>query len=281
MESNLNLDRNLDDLGRSLFRVRLELSYDGTDFCGWQSQLVHKNKKSLQTILQAALSKICKEPVHLVSSGRTDAGVHALAQNVHFTTTRDPRTIPLLLALRTLLPPSIVVRRAWLVPREFCANTSAKAKTYRYYIYNDRAPSPMLGRYSYWYQQQLDLSRLQALANEIIGTHDFKVFQSCGGTPPKSSRRRVFKAEWRQPKQKLFVFEITGNGFLRQMIRNLVSTQLDLLARNLGPNEIHRLLESQNRRLIGKPAPPQGLLLSRVYYPKHLIARSEELIGFS
>jgi tRNA pseudouridine38-40 synthase len=252
------------------------VSYDGTQFCGWQSQLIHKNKTSIQATLQNALTRIYKEPVHLVASGRTDSGVHASAQNVHFYLNSDPRRLPLLLALRTLLPPTICVRGAWLVPSEFCANKSAIAKTYRYYILNDNFPSALLARFSYWYKKQpLDIEVLQAYANLLVGRHDFKTFQSAGGTPPKTSHRRIYKAQWSQPKPNLFIFEITGNGFLRQMIRNLVATQINLHEKGHPPAEILRLLEQKNRRLIGKPAPPMGLFLSRVFYPNNLLQKGD------
>lgn len=256
------------------FRVRLLISYDGTQFCGWQTQLIHKNKTSLQTQLETVLSRIYKEPISCVASGRTDAGVHATAQNVHFNLSKDPRSLPLLLALRTLLPPTISVRRAWIVPPHFSAISSAVAKTYRYYILNDAVPSAILHRFTYWYPHPLNAEKLQKFADQLVGRHDFKSFQSASGRPPKTTHRRVYRAQWTNPKDNLFIFEISGNGFLRQMIRNLVSTQLTLYKQNQDPSEMQRLLAQKNRRMIGKPAPPMGLFLAKVHYPKSLLDES-------
>ncbi len=257
------------------YRVRLLLSYDGTQFCGWQSQLIHKNKLSVQTHLESALARIYKETIMCVASGRTDAGVHATAQNVHFTLTKDPRTIPLILALRTLLPPTISVRKAWIVPPHFSAISSAAAKTYRYYIFNEQTPSAIMHRFTYWYPYPLRAEELQKFADQLVGHHDFKSFQSAGGRPPKTSHRRIYKAQWTNPKENLFIFEISGNGFLRQMIRNIVSTQLDLYKKDFPPTELQRILAQKDRRVIGKPAPPSGLFLARVHYPKTLLEQSE------
>lgn len=257
------------------YRVRLLLSYDGSNFCGWQSQLVHKNMSSVQTTLEKALTKIYKEPIHCVASGRTDAGVHALAQNVHFTVTQDPQRVPLLLALRTLLPPTISVKKAWLVPPEFSANTSAFAKTYRYYLWTDDSPSAIHWRFTCWYPHQLSVFQLQKYADKLIGWHDFKSFQSMGGRPPKTTVRRIYRARWTQPQKNLFVFEITGSGFLRQMIRNLVATQLKLYQKQAPANELVRILAAKDRSLIGKPAAPNGLFLARVHYPRSLLMASQ------
>lgn len=259
------------------FRVRLRLSYDGSDFCGWQSQGVYKNLTSLQTTLEKALSKIFKETIHCVAASRTDAGVHALDQNIHFTTTKDPRSIPLLLALRTLLPPSMSVKDAWLVPISFHANASAYAKTYRYFLWNDQSPSAIHWRFTNWHPHSLDLDHLQSLANTLVGEHDFKTFQSASGRPPKTTVRNIYRARWTRPQKHLIVFEITGNGFLRQMIRNLVGTQLQLAAKSAPADELTRLLSERNRQLIGRPSPPSGLFLARVHYPKHLLRECQPL----
>lgn len=259
------------------FRVRLRIAYDGSSFCGWQSQLVYKNLVSLQTVLERALSKIYKEPIHCVAASRTDSGVHAIDQNVHFSVSKDPQTIPLVEALRTLLPPTISAKRAWVVSSDFHANRSAYAKTYRYYVWNDETPSPIHCRFTLWYPRPLNLRRLQSYSKVLIGEHDFQTFQSVGGRPPKSSVRKIYRARWTQPHKNLFVFEITGNGFLRQMIRNLVGTQLRLQEKKEPAEALTRLLSMTNRRMIGRPARPSGLFLSRVHYPRHVISSQQSV----
>lgn len=252
-------------------RVRLLLSYEGSRYCGWQSQSEYKNKNSIQNILESALTQIYKEPISCAVAGRTDAGAHAYSQNIHFDVSGDPKRVPLLLALRTLLPFDICARKAWIVPLQFSAHSSAVAKTYRYFIINSEFPAAIGWRYLYWYPHTLDLEKLQTFANLIVGRHDFKSFQSSSGRPPKTSVRKIYRAQWSQPKKNLFVFEITGNGFLTQMVRNLVSCQLELHKKNKTTEDFQDIFKSQNRRLIGKPAPSSGLFLTKVYYPKSLL----------
>jgi tRNA pseudouridine38-40 synthase len=259
------------------YRVRLLISYEGTNYCGWQSQLVHITKNSIQNILETALSKIFKEKITCTAAGRTDAGAHATSQNVHFEVSRDPRSIPILLALRTELPFSICARKAWLAPKNFSALSSARAKTYRYYVLNSESRSALNWRTTYWHPHPLNLVTLQAYAEQIIGRHDFKSFQSANGRPPKSSIRTIYKAQWLNPKKNILVFEITGNGFLTQMVRNLVGCQLDLHRKNKPPEELLRLLKAYDRKAIGKPAPASGLFLTKVHYPKTKLEQLEPL----
>lgn len=259
------------------YRVRLLVNYEGTDFCGWQSQGPIRNKPSVQALLEAALSKIYKQPLHCVAAGRTDAGVHASGQNVHFTLPQDPRKVPLCLALRTLLPPTIVVKKAWITPLLFSALGSARAKTYRYYLFNSPSPSALTWRYTLWYPKPVQDDLLTNYAQTLVGTHDFKTFQSSGGRPPQSSVRHIYHAHWKRLKPDLLVFEITGNGFLRQMIRNLVSTQLQLQEKRERAQALKELMTAQSRFVIGKPAVPSGLFLSKVHYPPHLLSQSLEI----
>lgn len=258
------------------YRIRLLLSYDGSPYCGWQSQLQHKNKNSVQAILEKVLEKIYKEPITCVAAGRTDAGAHAMKQNIHFNLSKDPRKIPLLLALRTLLPPNIVVQQAWIVPLTFSAISSAKAKTYRYHIVNSDFPSALNWQQTYWYPHHLNIEKLNLFAQEILGRHNFKSFQSSSGRPPKSSFRRIYRAQWFNPSKNNYYFEITGNGFLTQMVRNLVGCQLDLLKKNANIEEFRKILLSENRRLVGRPAPASGLFLYKVHYPKQALSQCED-----
>jgi tRNA pseudouridine38-40 synthase len=259
------------------FRVRLLLSYDGTQYCGWQSQSNYKNKLSIQILLQRALEKIYKESIICVASGRTDSGAHAMGQNVHFNLSKDPTRVPLLLALRTLLPPAIVARKAWLAPNNFSAISSALAKTYKYKIVNSKFPSALRYSQSCWYPHDLDLAQLNEFSQIILGRHNFKSFQSSSGRPPKSSFRRIYKVGWSRTFNNTFCFSITGNGFLTQMVRNLVACQLVLLRSGGGVEDFKRILSGENRRLIGKPAPASGLFLYRVYYPKDILQKCKEI----
>lgn len=246
------------------YRVRLTLSYDGTDFCGWQKQ-PQGHKPSVQESLEIALSQIFKTPVQCVASGRTDAGVHALAQIIHFDIERDPSSIHLVRALRALLPPSMVVVKSEIVNPRFHSLLSAKAKTYRYVISTKPTSPVFMERFCHWYPHRFDFSALQSLAQVLEGTHDFKSFQSVG-TPVPTTTRRIFRARWVQIRPHLFHFEITGTGFLKQMVRNIVGTQLFYMQKGFGPSDLIQLIDAKDRTKAAYTAPAKGLFLVKVYY---------------
>lgn len=252
-------------------KIKLIISYDGTDFCGWQKQKDHihgPEKPSLQETVEKALKKVLNQEVDLSASGRTDAGVHALAQVAHFSTdSKLPKD--LCWATRSYLPPSVVVKSAWLAPKEFHATLSATHKTYRYWIWNAQRPSALMARYSNWIRTPLDLKYLNEQAQFLVKNQDFKSFQSTG-TPVKTTVREVYKAEWLQRRNNLVEFRITGNGFLKQMVRNIAGTQLDLLLKGHPIEKIEEILAAKDRQQALTTAPAQGLFLSRVYYPRVL-----------
>jgi tRNA pseudouridine38-40 synthase len=260
-------------------RVKFIVSYDGTDFCGWQKQREHacaSPKPSIQETIEQGLVKIFNEPIRLFASGRTDSGVHAQAQVCHFDTSRTSLPKDLSWALRSKLPASIVIKKAWVAPEDFHATLSAVRKTYRYWIWNSPTPTAMLARYSYWIRQPLDLEYLQSVADKLVGNQDFKSFQSVG-TSVKHTVREVYSARWTQKKGSLIQFEVTGSGFLKQMVRNLVGTQVDLFLRQQSPEKIQEILAAQDRRVAGPTSPPQGLFLWKVYYPKELDNRCRQI----
>lgn len=252
-------------------KIKLIVSYDGTDFCGWQKQKDHAHgpdKPSLQETMEKALQKIFNHEMDISASGRTDAGVHALAQVVHFSTDRKlPQD--LCWALRSYLPPSIVVKSAWAAPKEFHSTLSATHKTYRYWVWNAQRPSALLARYSNWVRTPLDLQYLNTQAHFLKKNQDFKSFQSVG-TPVKTTVREVFEAKWVERRKNLVEFQITGNGFLKQMVRNIAGTQLDLFLKGHPIEKIEEILAARDRQQALTTAPPQGLFLSRVYYPRIL-----------
>lgn len=246
------------------FRVKLIVSYDGTDFCGWQKQ-TQSLKPSIQATLEAGVSKILKEPISCTASGRTDAGVHAYAQVVHFDTTKNPDKINLAKALRAMLPETIVVKSSTLVPLEFHSLFSAKAKTYRYVISTNSTGPAFLNRFCHWYPFKFNFNHLQNLAQVLEGTHNFKSFQSVG-TPVPNTVRTIFKSRWIQKSPNIYYFEITGNGFLKQMVRNIVGTQLYFMQKNRSPAELKLLIEAKDRKLAAYTASPKGLFLLKVFY---------------
>ncbi len=257
------------------FRLKLKIAYDGTDFCGWQKQnssTYGKAVSSVQEQLESAISKLFHQPIQCNSSGRTDAGVHALAQIVHCDVPRDPRGIKFAWALKSSLPTSIAVKKVWLAPDDFHSLFSCEAKTYRYVVHTGPTPPVFLNRYCLWYPHKFDLERLNRISKLIEGTHDFKCFQS-RGTELASTVRTVFKAKWTQKSKYLYHFEITGDGFLKQMVRNIVGTQFLFCKDSIEPGEIINLIKMQDRTLAGWTAAPQGLFLKKVYYSQELDKR--------
>lgn len=255
----------------SMTKVRLTVAYDGTGFCGWQKQK-QEGQISVAFMIEKALEKVFNEKIVLFASGRTDAGVHALNQVCHFSTQRkiDPaKKWDICWALNSHLPSSIVVKKAWIAPEEFHATLSATHKTYRYIIRNNPRPSAHLSRYAEWVRKPLDLEHLQKSSRFLLGNHDFKSFQSVG-TPIVDTVREIYQADWSWRRPGILQFEITGSGFLKQMVRNIVGTSLMLERRQENPNKMKEIIDLKDRRQAGPPAPAQGLYLLRVYYPQDL-----------
>lgn len=248
-------------------RVRLLLSYDGTPFNGWQRQ--PSGKPTVQGELERALSQILDEPITVHGSGRTDAGAHALGQVAHFDTTKNPRNYSLRHALESLTPSEIAIRQTLLAPKDFHSRASATSKTYRYLILNRTVPSPFRHNHTFWCQRPLKLKTLNELSRPLLGEKDFRCFQSVG-TPVATTVRTIHQAEWVQLSGGLLEFTITGTGFLKQMVRNIVGTIIDLYFQEASPDQMVELLLSKNRTLAGTTAPSKGLYLHQVYYPKIL-----------
>lgn len=251
----------------SKYRLRLLLAYEGTQFSGWQVQA--QGEKTIQGELEKALSRIFTEPIHIVGAGRTDAGVHAFGQQAHCDLPRDPKQYELKESLQQMTSPAIFIRKLWLAPREFHALHSAEKKTYRYTIYNHPHPHPFRYRHMTWIRQKLDLDHLHATTRYLLGEKDFKSFQNMG-TEVQSTIREIYKAEWKEVKPGVLTLTLSGNGFLKQMIRNIVGTQIDLAIKGKSPEIMEKIIEAQDRQQAMATAPPEGLYLARVFYPKKL-----------
>jgi tRNA pseudouridine38-40 synthase len=257
---------------------RMLISYDGTDYCGWQKQGEHAfgpDKPSLQETLEIALQKILNEPIDLCASGRTDAGVHAIAQQANFFCER-PLPKDLCWALKAKLPASIAAKKVWLAPQEFHSTLSARAKTYRYWVWNDQRATALLARYSWWVRNPLDIEKLNHMSQFLLGRQDFASFRSMG-TPVKHTIREIYRAQWTWKNRNLLQFEITGNGFMKQMVRNIVGTLVEADLKGQESSRIREILAKKDRKAAGATAPPQGLFLKKVYYPKDLDNRCRQL----
>jgi tRNA pseudouridine38-40 synthase len=245
-------------------RLRLDLAYDGTDFAGWQLQ---PGRRTVQGVLEDALSKIDGgSTVRVRGAGRTDAGVHALAQvaDCDVATEREDRDVQH--ALVRLLPPDVRPRAVRTVAATFDARRQALAKTYAYTCDVTRWGDPFLARYALHVGRPLDLDRVRRALDRLPGRRDWSSF-SAAGASGIDRVRRLDRAELvlEGPDRVRLVF--TGEGFFRHMVRNLVGTILEVERGRLEVDDVDRILAAQDRALAGETAPPHGLCLVEVALP--------------
>ncbi len=248
-------------------KVKIELSYDGAEFSGWQKQ--NQGQVTVQATLEAALSQIFDQSVSVVGSGRTDAGVHAIGQVAHFLAPKELSRYKLDWALQRLTPMSLTIKKMWLAPDEFHARFSSKRKIYKYYILNSKTPSALKARYVTWIPQPLDMNHLNLTSQHLLGRHDFKSFQN-KGSDVSHTVRTLTRVEWRKVRPYLLEFTIEGDGFLKQMVRNIVGTLVDLNIKQASQDELLKILQKKDRSFTKWTAPPQGLYLYKVYYSRVL-----------
>jgi len=247
--------------------VKLLLAYDGSDFSGWQ---VQPDVATIQGTLASAIGRLTGEKVSLQGSGRTDAGVHALAQVANFPTASSIPLAHLVQALNHLLPATIRVLEAEEVPPEFHARKSARAKTYRYRMYRAPICPPFLARYVWHYPFPMDEPALEQAAQKVIGEHDFRSFAAVDPELGRedanpSSVRRIFRSNWTRMGDEL-VYNVEGNGFLHHMVRNLVGTFVLVGKGTLRPDDVSVILAERSRSAAGATAPANGLYLVKVEY---------------
>jgi tRNA pseudouridine38-40 synthase len=256
----------------------LILSYDGADFAGWQ---VQPGRATIQGALASAIGRLTGENVLPQGSGRTDAGVHALAQVASFPSASAIPCENWTRALNHLLPPSIRVLETSAVPPEFHARKSTRAKTYSYRIFRGDVCPPFLARYRWHYPYPLDESALSAAATLVVGKHDFTSFaavdperlqrmaspENAEAPSPTSNVRTIFSSHWtRNPSDDDLIYTVRGDGFLHHMVRNLVGTFLLVGKGTLSADDLRRILHARDRAAAGPTAPPSGLFLVAVEY---------------
>jgi tRNA pseudouridine38-40 synthase len=247
--------------------IKLMLSYDGHDFSGWQ---VQPDRATVQGTLATCIGRLTGENVLPQGSGRTDAGVHALAQVASFCTASKIPMENLLVALNDLLPSSIRVLETSEAAADFHARKSARGKTYRYRMYRGAICPPFLARYVWHYPYPLDERSMKNAATMVTGEHDFTSFaavdpQRGHEEEGKSAVRTIFSSEWQRCGDEL-VYTVRGTGFLHHMVRNLVGTFLLVGKGTLRPETIRTILEGRDRALAGATAPAHGLYLVAVEY---------------
>ena len=242
--------------------IKLLIEYDGTNYQGWQ---VQPKGPTIQGILEEKLGLLTGESIRLVGSGRTDAGVHALGQVAHFKTQSQMDARSIQRALNSLLPSDIVIQKIEEVEEDFHARKHSKSKVYEYRILNRNLRSPFHHGYAWHIPQRLDVKEMGKATQGLIGEHDFSSFRSVG-TPTRTAIRRVIRAEWKRGRDGLIRFEIEANGFLKQMVRAIVGTLVEVGKGKMSAMEFQKVLESKERKKAGPTAPAHGLFLKEVKY---------------
>ncbi len=240
---------------------RLVIRYDGRPFCGWQRQ---KNGLSVQECIETVCEEICSSRCTAHGAGRTDAGVHAAGQvaSVRVPTELPPRKIRK--ALNSLLPPEIRIASVRRAPFDFHASTDAISKSYRYLLLTGPVRSPFAPFYAAWTPFKLSVAPMREAAGLLVGRHDFRSFQASGSSV-RTTEREVLALDVRRGGG-LVSIVASADGFLRQMVRIIVGTLIEVGRGKLDPDEVGRILQERDRRLAGPTAPAGGLTLMRVEY---------------
>ena len=242
--------------------IKLTIEYDGKEFNGWQKQ---PNKLNIQGTIEKAIERITGENVELMASGRTDRGVHALGQVANFKTNSELPIEKFPIAINSNMTSAIKIKNAEEVDENFHSRLSCKRKTYRYVINNSKYGSSIYRNLETHIPQKLDIEKMKEAVKYFEGEHDFKAFKS-SGTSSKSSVRTIYKAEVIKKEGERIWIELTGNGFLYNMVRIIAGTLVDVGEKKIEPKEIEEIIKSKNRQMAGKTLAPQGLFLVNVEY---------------
>ena len=241
--------------------IKLTIEYDGKDFNGWQKQ---PNKLNIQGTIEQAISRITGEEIKLDASGRTDAGVHSLGQVANFKTTSNLPIEKFPIAINANLKQSIRIISAEEVEERFHSRLTCKKKTYRYVINNSLYGTAIYRNLEYHVPQKLDVKKMQEAAKYFEGEHDFKAFKA-SGTSSKSSVRKIYNAIVYKEGDKINI-ELTGNGFLYNMVRIISGTLVEVGMGKIMPEEILKIILEGKRENAGKTLPAHGLYLVKVEY---------------
>ncbi|MBQ2091046.1 MAG: tRNA pseudouridine(38-40) synthase TruA [Bacteroidales bacterium] len=256
-----------------VMRYSVTLSYDGSGFSGWQIQ---PNAVSVQEALERALSLALREPVSVTGAGRTDAGVNAIGYVAHFDASQPFREEELSCKLNAILPVSVIIHEVKIVPEDFHARFDARLRRYNYFIH--RRKDPFAGKYSYLYTYPLDVDAMNMACQYLLGEHDFSCFEKSGGNS-KTSICTISEAFWKPytpahagimeypcKDGDYLVFTVSANRFLRNMVRAIVGTLLDIGRGRYPVSHMQEVLTSGNRSAAGESVPGHALFLSKVEY---------------
>lgn len=243
-------------------RIALGIEYDGTAYNGWQRQ---RTGSGVQESLEKALSQVANETIEVVCAGRTDTGVHATGQVVHFDANNERSDRGWLLGANTNMPDDIAVTWARPVSDEFHARFSALSRSYRYVILNCLVRSALNRHRAWWIYQDLDAERMHKAAQSIVGKHDFSAFRAAG-CQASTATREVSSISVVREGDKIYL-DVTANAFLQHMVRNITGTLVAIGTGDQPVESMAEILDSRDRKQGGVAAPPHGLTLVSVAYP--------------
>lgn len=248
--------------------IRLLIAYDGTDFSGWQRQ---QHDRTIQGEIERCLSLMSREHIHLHGAGRTDAGVHAEGMVAHFNTSATLSCEVLLRGLNAMLPGAIRVLEALPVDLDFHARFSAIGKAYQYIIHTGTIHPPHCRLYSVHVRAQLNYAAMRDCLAILVGTYDFSSFENSGSRDKsrisgRGAVRTIQQADLLERAPDILIFQFIGDGFLRNMVRNLVGSLLDVGRGRLSVADFRTILQAKDRTMAGVTAPAHGLFLKKVFY---------------
>jgi tRNA pseudouridine38-40 synthase len=242
--------------------IKLVIEYDGTNYHGWQIQ---PNAVSIQETIEDRLRTILQENISITASGRTDAGVHALGQVAHFHSESNLNIKNIQRGLNSLLPPDISIKEISDVDHDFHARYGAKSKVYRYIILNQRFSSPLYRNFSWFIHFNLDIELMNKAIQTLKGRHDFSSFKA-SGCSSHHPVREVSNVSIKESPNRLICLDIEANAFLKQMVRNIVGTIVNVGQGKIGLEEFVEILHAKDRKKAGITAPAKGLFLLKVRY---------------
>lgn len=246
--------------------IKLTIEYDGTNYHGWQTQV---NAKAIHDVVSDVINELTGEKIKLIGSSRTDTGVHAFSQVANFKTASTIPPEKFSNAINTLLPKDIIVRESEEVDTKFHSRYSAQAKKYKYVIHNAPVKSAILRNRAFNITKPLNFKEMKKATEFFKGQHDFSAFKSTGGKT-KTSVRTIFDIELNrighESNDCLIELEITGDGFLYNMVRIIAGTLVEVGMGKIKSNEISDIILSKDRKRAGKTLPAQGLYLVEIYY---------------
>ncbi len=251
----------------------LVLEYHGESYCGWQRQ---SHSPSVQASLEKALSQIADESIEIICAGRTDTGVHALAQVVHFCTNVKREDKAWLIGVNSLLPKDIKVSKLYHVDKDFSARFSATHRRYQYIIYNNPVSSAVFFKNATWVKEKLNLERMNEACRYLIGEQDFTTFRS-SQCQSHTAMRNIHHAYFKRYGE-FVIFDIQGNAFLHHMVRNITGSMLKIGMGLYNPDWMQVLMKIKDRTKAAETAPATGLYLVEVGYPESTKVRASNIL---